>query len=231
MRLYLVQHGEAISEEVDPQRPLTEKGSAEVSKMARFAQAAALEVPLIWHSGKLRARQTADLLATTLQPGEGIRERGALAPYDPIEPMLEQLEARQADLMIVGHLPFLAKLASMLLCGFLADVIAFRPTGILCLERGPDRRWRFGWMVTPELIQQGVQTPSREMRKERRAMAKGTTEAKGKKEATCPTCGRKVKEDQIRKAKKGGQKDFCYFCEEVADIGGLGPGGPRPAKK
>ena len=56
---------------------------------------------------------------------------------------------------------------------------------------------------------------------------------KGKKqgEATCPTCGRKVKEGQIRKAKKAGQKDFCYFCEEVADIGGLGPGGSKPSKK
>jgi phosphohistidine phosphatase len=159
MRLYLVQHGEAISEEVDPQRPLTEKGSAEVSKMARFAQAAALKVALIWHSGKLRARQTADFLATTLQPEEGMRERGALAPNDPIEPVLEELEARQADLMIVGHLPFLAKLASMLLCGFLADMIAFRPGGILCLERGPDHRWRFGWMVTPELISKAFKPP------------------------------------------------------------------------
>ena len=63
-------------------------------------------------------------------------------------------------------------------------------------------------------------------------MGKGE-EAKGKKhgEATCPTCGRKVKEDQIKKAKKAGQKDFCYFCEEVADIGGLGPGGSKPSKK
>ncbi len=58
-------------------------------------------------------------------------------------------------------------------------------------------------------------------------------EGKGKKQggATCPTCGRKVKEDQIRKAKKVGQKGFCYFCEEVADIGGLGPGGPKAPKK
>ena len=40
-----------------------------------------------------------------------------------------------------------------------------------------------------------------------------------------------MKEDQIRKAKKVGQKDFCYFCEEVSDIGGLGPGGPKAPKK
>jgi len=153
MKLYLVQHGEAISEEVDPQRPLTEKGFAEVSKMARFARTADLRVPGIWHSGKLRAKQTADLLAATLQPEEGVRERGGLAPHDPIEPVQKELAARQADLMVVGHLPFLAKLASMLLCGFLADLVIFRPAGVLCMERGPDHRWRFGWMVTPDLIQ------------------------------------------------------------------------------
>jgi len=153
VKLYLVQHGEAMSEEVDPQRPLTEKGSAEVSKMARFARSADLRVPLIWHSGKLRARQTADLLAVTLQPEEGVRERGGLAPHDPMEPVLKELAARQADLMVVGHLPFLAKLASMLLYGFLADLVAFRPAGVLCMERGPDYRWRFVWMVTPELVQ------------------------------------------------------------------------------
>ena len=153
MKLYLVQHGEAFSEEVDPQRPLTKKGLADVSRMARFAQAADVRVPLIWHSAKLRARQTADLLAAALQPEEGIRERGGLAPNNPMESVLEELVARQADLMMVSHLPFLAKLASMLLCGFLADLVAFRPGGIFCLERDPDRRWRFGWMVTPELIE------------------------------------------------------------------------------
>lgn len=50
-------------------------------------------------------------------------------------------------------------------------------------------------------------------------------------EVNCSTCGRKVKENQIRKGSKAGEKDFCYFCEaEVSDIGGLGPGPGRPSK-
>ena len=152
MRIYLVQHGEAIPEEIDPSRPLTAKGSGDVERMARFAHQASAQVPLIWHSGKLRAEQTAELLAKALQPSEGIQQVSGLAPNDPIEPVLEQLGVRQADLMIVGHLPFLAKLASTLLCGFPADIISFKPGGILCLERGEDRRWRLAWMATPELI-------------------------------------------------------------------------------
>jgi len=152
MKLYLVQHGEATPEEVDPSRPLTARGSSDVERMARFARQAPVRIPLIWHSGKLRARQTSELLAVSLQPPEGIREVSGLNPNDPIEPMLEQLAASQADLMIVGHLPFLAKLASTLLLGSVADIIAFRQGGIVCLERGQDRRWRLAWMLTPELI-------------------------------------------------------------------------------
>jgi len=56
---------------------------------------------------------------------------------------------------------------------------------------------------------------------------------KGKKQGgiTCSTCGRKIKEHQIRKSSKVGRKDFCYFCEaEVSDIGGMGPGPGKPSK-
>lgn len=54
---------------------------------------------------------------------------------------------------------------------------------------------------------------------------------KPQKEMSCPTCGRKVKGDQIKKSEKSDKKDFCYFCEaEVSDIGGLGPGPGKPTK-
>ncbi|MDH7498996.1 MAG: phosphohistidine phosphatase SixA [candidate division NC10 bacterium] len=152
MKLYLVQHGEAAPEEVDPSRPLTARGMGDVERTARFAQGASIKVPEIWHSGKLRARQTAELLAAALRPREEIKEVSGLAPNDPMEPVVSQLETREEDLMIVGHLPFLAKLASTLLLGSLADLIAFRQGGIVCLERGEGRRWRLAWMITPDVI-------------------------------------------------------------------------------
>ena len=56
-------------------------------------------------------------------------------------------------------------------------------------------------------------------------------EGKKQNEMTCPTCGRKVKEDQMHKSDKAGKKDFCYFCEgEVSDIGGMGPGAGKTSK-
>jgi broad specificity phosphatase PhoE len=66
MRIYLVQHGEAKSEEEDPRRTLTDKGVGEVQKVAEFLRPLTLAVDTVWHSGKARAQQTAELLAEAL---------------------------------------------------------------------------------------------------------------------------------------------------------------------
>src|SRR5688500_9788627 len=63
MRLYLVQHGEAVPEQVDPQRPLSEAGRRDVQAMARLLAGAGIRPTRIVHSGKRRAQETAELLA------------------------------------------------------------------------------------------------------------------------------------------------------------------------
>lgn len=68
MFVYLGQHGEAEREEVDPARPLTEKGRNDVRKVALFTAGAHVRVERIFHSGKLRARQTAEILGGVLKP-------------------------------------------------------------------------------------------------------------------------------------------------------------------
>ena len=60
MKLYLVQHGEACAEDVDPERPLTAQGRADVERLAAFLQQAGIQVGRVIHSGKLRAEQTAE---------------------------------------------------------------------------------------------------------------------------------------------------------------------------
>jgi phosphohistidine phosphatase len=56
--------------------------------------------------------------------------------------------------MIVGHLPFLSRLASTLLIGDeTVALVAFRNGGVVCLERGEEKgRWRLTWAVVPELL-------------------------------------------------------------------------------
>ncbi len=70
-----------------------------------------------------------------------------------MEPFVGELANLQEDRVVVGHLPFLAKLASELLTGSEAtEVVAFRQGGIVCIERGRDGAWRVLWMVTPEIL-------------------------------------------------------------------------------
>lgn len=151
MRLYLAQHGEAQPEEVDPERRLTPKGADEVRRVARFLAPRGLAVEAIWQSGKARARETAEILSAAVVAG--VREREGLAPKDPVRPVASEIEARGKDLMIVGHLPFLARLASILVAGDEETPVAtFRYGCVVALERGEGGRWSLVWMVAPEIL-------------------------------------------------------------------------------
>ncbi len=150
MRLYLVQHGEATSKETDPNRPLTGKGKKDVSRMAKFLKRAGTKVIATWHSEKLRAIQTAQILGKAVSVE--IVKQGGLAPNDPVDKWLEELNTRVKDVMIVGHLPFLQKLVSLLLVEDESSrLITFRPGGVVCLER-EEGKWSLIWMVPPELV-------------------------------------------------------------------------------
>lgn len=151
MHVYLVQHGEAKSEAEDPARPLTDRGREEVQRVARHAAALALQVEEICHSGKLRARQTAEILAEHLSPRRGTREMDGLAPTDDPVKARAAIEAAREPVMLVGHLPHLSRLASSLLVENPGrEIIRFRMGAIVCLTRA-ESAWLLQWVLTPEL--------------------------------------------------------------------------------
>ena len=152
MELYLVQHGEAKSKAEDPQRPLTERGRDEVQRVAAFAAKADLKVSQIRHSGKRRAEETASILAEHLSPVEGMLAISGLAPLDDVRPIVQALGKETAPLMLVGHLPFMDRLAGLLVTGDPdRSVVRFRMGGIVCLEGAGDD-WAVKWVVRPELV-------------------------------------------------------------------------------
>ncbi len=152
MRLYLVQHGLARPESEDPERPLTPAGREEVVRVARAAAAAGVRPGQILHSGKLRARQTADILAEDLGPVEGVHAVEGLDPQGDPRVAAERVAQADADLMLVGHLPHLGRLASLLLAGSAErEIVAFRNAGVVCLEGQADR-FAVVWALTPELL-------------------------------------------------------------------------------
>ena len=151
MRCYLVQHGKSQSKAEDPSRSLTKEGIVESTRTSEFLSHIRLSVSLIQHSGKARAQQTATILA------RGGRDRSeqikGLAPLDDPELMAGLLGGTSHDVMLVGHLPHLEGLASILLTGR-ADQkpVRFQNSGVLCLERNEDKTWSLVWLITPELV-------------------------------------------------------------------------------
>lgn len=150
MKLYLVQHGDAVSAEVDSSRPLSAKGQSDVKKVAEFLRSFDLGITSIRHSTKTRAHQTAEILSSILNPKDGLIPSEGLAPNDPIEPLQEEIKKMESNLMIVGHLPFLSKLVSYLLVGDFKELVTFRQGGIICLNSQDE--WRIEWMIIPELL-------------------------------------------------------------------------------
>jgi phosphohistidine phosphatase len=151
MKVYLVQHGQSVSEDVDPARPLSEKGQKDMEKVARFLKGVNLKISVILQSGKTRATQTAEILNPKVTSLGGIMKKEGLAPNDPVDPWVEELNKSPDDVMIVGHLPFLSKLVSRLL-GREEELISFQQGGIVCLEKMGHLQWRIRWMVVPELL-------------------------------------------------------------------------------
>jgi phosphohistidine phosphatase len=153
MRLYLVQHGAAKTEAEDPQRGLTDEGRRTVERMAEFLSSLRLQVDCIEHSEKLRARQTAEILAAHLKPAEGTRQVARIAPNDDVEPMRVRLEKESKNLMLVGHLPHLSRLVARLL-GLAADrtLVQFHMGGVVRIDRGGTGIWVIEWALVPELL-------------------------------------------------------------------------------
>ena len=153
MKLYLVQHAKAASKQVDPQRPLTGEGRHDIQKVAAFIKPLNLCVDYLWHSQKKRAIQSAELLAGVVKINKAQTIRDGLGPNDDVTALKDELTSGQHDIMIVGHLPFLGKLASLLLAGSeSANTVAFKQGGIVCLTHREENQWQIDWMVIPELL-------------------------------------------------------------------------------
>lgn len=151
MRLYLMQHGEAVEKEMNPERPLSERGAGAVKRVGSFLEAAGIRIPLVWHSGKTRARETAEILASHVQAAS--KEHKGLNPDEEFDAIVSAINETDHDLAICGHLPHLALLAAELLrTKGKAAPVQFQRGGIVALHRGDDRTWQIEWMIVPDLL-------------------------------------------------------------------------------
>jgi len=152
MNLLLVQHGQAKIKEEDPTRSLTPEGAESAEKVARWLAASGAEVTEIRHSGKKRAEQTALIFAKHLSPRQGITATSGLNPMDDVSRTADELRGHRGSLMLVGHLPFLSRLAGLLVAGDpVREVIRFQNAGVVCLREN-EGGWSLEWAVVPSLV-------------------------------------------------------------------------------
>ena len=153
MPLYLVRHGVACSEAADPDRSLTESGKGTVDGMAQLAAAFNIPVSQIFHSGKTRARQTAEIFSKHLKPSAGVKEIKGIKPNDDVT-IIASKHDPALNTMIVGHLPFLERLVSYLVTGSPdTSLIKFQTGGIVCLDQmEKNGSWYVKWALMPKMV-------------------------------------------------------------------------------
>ncbi len=145
MRAYLLRHGDAVAQNENPERPLSSAGRQDVEKTARLALQHNVEISAIYHSGVLRAFQTAEILGKFLSPPLGLREHASLLPEKDPSIARAELDSIDHPVALVGHLPHLRRLAAILTTGDPdRTVIDFSPAMMVCFEKQTDR-WKIAW--------------------------------------------------------------------------------------
>lgn len=148
MHLYLVHHGEALSPDVDAQRPLSETGRASVERLAQEAAARGAKPAVVWHSGKLRARQTAEAFQRACNPFAELAASRDLQPDDHPEWIRDRLRGETRDVLIAGHFPHLPRLLALFVAGA-AVPVAFPPHGVVALAGdAAGETWREEWRLS-----------------------------------------------------------------------------------
>lgn len=143
-----MRHGEAVPGVPDGQRQLSPKGRAEATATAQHALARGVTVTAIYHSGLLRAQQTAELAAALLVPRDGVRELVGLCPEDDPAIVKAELDIASQPILLVSHLPYLGRLAGLLVTGDSGrSVIEFAPATLACMSRRLGE-WKLNWSIS-----------------------------------------------------------------------------------
>jgi phosphohistidine phosphatase len=140
MKLYLAQHGPAVDKSINRDRPLSDIGQEEVNGVAKYLKQSNAKIAGIYHSGKTRAEQTAEIFASQLGIGN-VEQLDGLNPNDDVEAVVEKINSLTDDTMIVTHIPFLPRMVSRLLTGDPASEASALPGNIVCLDRDAEGFW------------------------------------------------------------------------------------------
>lgn len=133
---YFVQHGLAESKQVDATRPLSMTGIEQTRKVATRLKQNGVVVNRIYHSGKLRAAQTAQIFSDVMQVNL-VAELAGMNPNDDPQIIIDQITENMA--MYVGHLPNIQNVVSSILAnGEQSPVVNFQNSAVACIDMEKD---------------------------------------------------------------------------------------------
>jgi phosphohistidine phosphatase len=147
MHLYLIHHGVAVGPEEDARRPLSPVGLAGAARVAAKAAALGAKPDVVWHSGKLRAKQTAQEFWRACNALAAFSASRDLQPDDPPQWIRDRLRAETRDIAIAGHFPHLPRLLALLVTGGDAGV-DFPVNGVVALVTDDEgNSWQELWRI------------------------------------------------------------------------------------
>ena len=144
--IILVHHGDAVGPNVDPMRPLSSVGRAATERVASVVAARGVKPDAIWHSGKLRARQTAEIFWKACNPLSSFTAERGLLPDDPPQWIRDRLSGENRTMLIVGHMPYLPRLLGMLIGTRDERAVSFPLHGCVALEPEGEQ-WKETWRL------------------------------------------------------------------------------------
>jgi len=150
VNFYLVRHGDALSAAENPRRPLSSEGRRRVEDTASLALKRNIQVSAIYHSGILRAQETAEILAARIIPAASVAQINGLLPEDDPLVLRAELEAAADSILLVGHLPLMNRLAGLLVNGDPErPAVEFFPATMACCTRAAPR-WKISWQLSAQ---------------------------------------------------------------------------------
>ena len=152
MKVYLVRHGDALSKIQDETQPLSDKGNNDVVKVSKFLKNNHdIGHVKIFHSEKLRAKQTATIIANSLKLQKQLIESKDLKPNDEPDVILAEINLSVKNTIYVGHMPFMDKLVSLMVMGdYGHHLVEFETGTVVCLQKGLNDKWIIEWIIRPE---------------------------------------------------------------------------------
>jgi phosphohistidine phosphatase len=152
LRLYLAHHGDAVGPGVDIRRPLSDMGRVDTERVAAVAAARGAKPIVIWHSGKLRAKQTAEIFWRACNPLAEFSATRDLQPEDSPGWIADRLRFETRDILIAGHYPHLPRLLMLLASQSDGAVGTFPLNGVVALSTADDgQTWTEDWRVESSL--------------------------------------------------------------------------------